>query len=41
LFTDLDELFTRVAEFGEVPAPLTHGTPFINQPKGEQDVLRV
>ena len=41
LFTDFDELFERVAEFAEVPAPVTHGKPFINQPTGEPDALRV
>ena len=41
LFTDFDELFQRVAEFAEVPAPVPHGKPFISQPKGEPDALRV
>ena len=41
LFTDFDELFERVAEFAEVPAPVPHGKPLINQPKGEPNALRV
>ena len=41
LFTDFDELFERVAEFAEVPAPVPHGKPLINQRKGEPDALRV
>jgi len=41
LFSDFDELFLRVAEFAEVPAPVPHGKPLINQPKGEPDALRV
>ena len=41
LFTDFDELFQRVAEFAEVPAPVPHGKPLINLLKGEPDALRV
>ena len=29
LFTDFDELFSRVAEFADVPAPVTHGQPLM------------
>jgi flavin-dependent dehydrogenase len=41
LFTDFDELFTRVAEFASIPVPVAHGQPLINPPKGEPDALRV
>ncbi|MDD5261313.1 MAG: NAD(P)/FAD-dependent oxidoreductase [Methylacidiphilales bacterium] len=41
LFTDFDELFQRVAEFADVPAPVEHGKPLINQPQGEPNALRV
>ncbi|MEI7956258.1 MAG: NAD(P)/FAD-dependent oxidoreductase [Verrucomicrobiota bacterium] len=29
LFTDFDELFSRVAEFADVPEPVTHGQPLM------------